>query len=77
MTAFGAIDSAVEAMRRGAFHYITKPFQLEIAARRWSSGPAASARCRTENALLRRMLRASTSSRQLLGESRPCASCAR
>src|SRR5947199_909139 len=29
MTAFGEIDSAVEAMRRGAFHYITKPFQLE------------------------------------------------
>ena len=29
MTAFGAIDSAVEAMRRGAFHYITKPFQLD------------------------------------------------
>lgn len=28
MTAFGAIDSAIEAMRRGAFHYLTKPFQL-------------------------------------------------
>ena len=29
MTAFGGIDSAVEAMRRGAFHYITKPFEME------------------------------------------------
>lgn len=27
MTAFGGIDTAVEAMRLGAFHYITKPFK--------------------------------------------------
>src|SRR4030095_9610695 len=25
MTAFGGVESAVEAMRRGAYHYITKP----------------------------------------------------
>ena len=25
MTAYGAIDTAVEANRRGAFHYLTKP----------------------------------------------------
>jgi DNA-binding NtrC family response regulator len=29
MTAFGSIDSAVEAMRRGATDYITKPFKME------------------------------------------------
>ncbi|MEE9280593.1 MAG: sigma-54 dependent transcriptional regulator [Myxococcota bacterium] len=29
MTAFGSIDSAVEAMRAGAFDYITKPFKRE------------------------------------------------
>jgi two-component system, NtrC family, response regulator HydG len=29
MTAFGAIESAIEAMKRGAFHYFTKPFRLE------------------------------------------------
>ena len=29
MTAYGAIDSAVEAMRKGAFHYLTKPFKLD------------------------------------------------
>jgi two-component system response regulator HydG len=28
MTAFGAIDTAVDAMRRGAFDYLTKPFEL-------------------------------------------------
>ena len=26
ITAFGTIESAVEAMRAGAFHYVTKPF---------------------------------------------------
>lgn len=29
MTAFGTIESAVEAMRQGAFDYITKPFRKE------------------------------------------------
>jgi two-component system response regulator HydG len=29
MTAFGGIDSAIEAMRRGAHHYLTKPVRLE------------------------------------------------
>ena len=27
MTAFGSIDSAVDAMRAGAFDYVTKPFR--------------------------------------------------
>ncbi len=29
LTAFGTIDSAVDAMRVGAFHYITKPFHTD------------------------------------------------
>ncbi|MBA3538228.1 MAG: sigma-54-dependent Fis family transcriptional regulator [Deltaproteobacteria bacterium] len=29
MTAFGAIDSAIEAMRRGAWHYLAKPVRLD------------------------------------------------
>jgi two-component system, NtrC family, response regulator HydG len=29
MTAYGAIDSAVDAIRKGAYHYLTKPFKLE------------------------------------------------
>jgi DNA-binding NtrC family response regulator len=29
MTAYGTIDSAVEAMKNGAFDYITKPFKTE------------------------------------------------
>ena len=26
ITAFASVETAVEAMRRGAFHYVTKPF---------------------------------------------------
>ncbi|KHE91779.1 MAG: two-component response regulator [Candidatus Scalindua brodae] len=29
MTAYGGIETAVEAMKRGAFNYITKPFNLD------------------------------------------------
>jgi two-component system, NtrC family, response regulator HydG len=28
MTAFGAVDSAVESLRKGAFHYLLKPFKV-------------------------------------------------
>jgi len=28
MTAFGSVESAVEAIQRGAYHYVTKPFNL-------------------------------------------------
>jgi two-component system response regulator HydG len=31
MTAFGSVDKAVEAMRAGAYHYLTKPFEPEQA----------------------------------------------
>src|SRR3990167_9524511 len=29
LTGFGTITSAVEAMRAGAYHYLTKPFELD------------------------------------------------
>jgi DNA-binding NtrC family response regulator len=29
MTAYGSVDTAVEAMRRGAWHFVTKPVNLE------------------------------------------------
>lgn len=29
ITAYATVDSAVEAMKKGAFHYITKPFKLD------------------------------------------------
>ena len=78
MTAFGAIESAVEAMRRGAFHYVTKPFELRRAAR---AGRARLPRARAEprrTRCLRRTLRARRSPRDSCsGKARPCGSCAR
>ena len=35
MTAFGTVDTAVEAMKLGAFDYINKPFRPEDAGLRW------------------------------------------
>jgi two-component system response regulator HydG len=29
MTAYGAVETAVEAIRQGAYHYLTKPFRLD------------------------------------------------
>ena len=70
MTAFGAVESAVEAMRRGAYHYVTKPFALETL--RTLVERACRERTLTrENALLRRTLRSNPPTRQLLGNSLP------
>ena len=38
MTAYGTIDMAVEAMRRGAYDFITKPFETEALIRSVSKG---------------------------------------
>lgn len=54
MTAFGAIESAVEAIRRGAQNYFTKPFRLEevlLHVRR----ALEERRIRAENRVLRRL----------------------
>jgi two-component system response regulator AtoC len=29
MTAYGSVETAVEAMRRGAYHFVTKPLNLD------------------------------------------------
>ena len=71
MTAFGAIDSAVEAMRRGAFHYVTKPFELEALRVAGRARLPRARRSSRENALLRRTLRANAVAQRLLGQSAP------
>src|SRR6185312_710497 len=70
MTAFGAVETAVEAMRRGAYHYVTKPFALET-LRALAERACRERALSRENALLRRTLRNSLSARQLLGKSLP------
>jgi two-component system, NtrC family, response regulator AtoC len=68
MTAFGSIDSAVEAMRAGAFDYVTKPFEpdavlfaLERAFERRE--------LELENRSLRRALDRTSAFGELIGES--------
>jgi two-component system response regulator HydG len=68
MTAFGGVESAVEAMRRGAFHYVTKPFELET-LRALVSRACRERLLARENEELKRSLRESRGTRQLLGES--------
>ncbi len=67
MTAFGSIESAIEAMRRGAWHYVVKPARLDelvLHAQR----AAEHRRLRLENKLLRVQTRSGMSA--LVGRSR-------
>ncbi len=67
VTGFGTVDAAVEAMRLGAFDFVTKPLKLEALVQ--VIGRAAERRdLRRENAGLRRMLHREAEP-ELLGES--------
>ena len=68
MTAFGAVDSAVEAMQRGAFHYITKPFKLEV-VRLLLERAVAERRLAAENQTLRAQLEEHTGLGGMVGRS--------
>jgi two-component system response regulator HydG len=70
MTGFGGIESAVEAMRRGAFHYLTKPFDLEVLRALVERACRERALSR-ENQPLRRTLHEDLSAHRLLGQSPP------
>jgi DNA-binding NtrC family response regulator len=69
MTAFGSVRSAVEAMKLGAFDYLTKPFEADelclLVDRAIQHG-----RLRADNEALRRSLSDWQADRRLIGESR-------
>jgi two-component system response regulator HydG len=68
MTAFSAVDTAVESIRQGAYHYLTKPFKMtELAL--FLERALAEAALRRETRALRRALHDQTSTTGLLGES--------
>ncbi len=68
MTAFGSIDSAVEAMRAGAYDYVTKPFEPDAVA--FVIERAMEHRAlHEENAKLRRAVDRTASMGDLIGES--------
>jgi two-component system, NtrC family, response regulator HydG len=70
MTAFGGVENAVEAMKRGAWHYFTKPFRLDevlIYLRR----ALEDRRLRLENRTLRQEAAGRTGLGALVGRSAP------
>ncbi|WP_223645976.1 sigma-54 dependent transcriptional regulator [Corallococcus sp. EGB] len=70
MTAFGAVESAVEAMKRGAWHYLTKPFRLDEVL--LHVGRALEARrLRSEHRDLKRQVAQRNGMGALLGHSAP------
>ncbi len=70
MTAFGSVSSAVEAMKLGAFDYITKPFDADemcvLVDRAVQHG-----RLRADNEAMRRSLDDYHAARELVGDSNP------
>ena len=68
MTAFGTIDGAVEAVRRGAYHYLTKPFKLDECAL-WLERALADRQLHVENARLRKVVDERLGFRNLIGKS--------
>ncbi len=69
MTAFGGIENAVEAIRRGAYHYVTKPFKMAV-VRVLLERACAERSLRSENQRLRREVEERYSFASLLGKSR-------
>lgn len=70
MTAHGAIDSAIESIRQGAYHYFTKPFPLDelmVFLKR----AIADSQLRREAAALRTSLRERFGRAALIGHSAP------
>jgi two-component system response regulator HydG len=68
MTAYGSIDGALEAVRRGAYHYLTKPFKLEEATV-WLERALDDRGMRRENERLRKSLGERFAFRSLIGKS--------
>jgi two-component system response regulator HydG len=68
MTAFSAVDSAIESIRQGAYHYLTKPFKVEELAL-FVDRAHAEAKLRREAHALRREMRARFGLENLVGAS--------
>jgi DNA-binding NtrC family response regulator len=68
MTAFGSIETAIEAMKRGAYHYIVKPFKLaevDVSVRRALEHRA----LQRENVVLRQELKQNWAFGGVIGKS--------
>lgn len=70
LTGFGTITSAVEAMKAGAFHYLTKPFELEDIASLIRTS-LDHRKLKEENRLLKSQLRDKYRFESIMGEGEP------
>jgi two-component system response regulator HydG len=70
MTAFGGIESAIEAIKRGAYHYLTKPFRLKEVTL-YLERALAERQLRKENVALRRVAAERSSLGAMVGRSKP------
>ncbi len=68
MTAFSAVDTAVESIRQGAYHYLTKPFPVDELAI-FLHRAIDEARLRRETKLLRRALSEQSPLASIVGQS--------
>ncbi len=68
MTAYSAIDSAVQSIRQGAYHYLTKPFKQDELAL-FLDRAFADLKLRREAAALKKALRARFSTASIIGHS--------
>jgi two-component system, NtrC family, response regulator PilR len=68
ITAFASADSAVEAMKQGAYDYLTKPFQVDE-VQLIIRNALEKRRLTTENMLLKREMASQSSFAQLVGQS--------
>jgi two-component system response regulator HydG len=68
MTAFGSVESAVNAIQRGAYHYVTKPFKM-AAVRVFLERAVSDQRMRAQNRELRATLRERFGARGFVGTS--------
>jgi len=70
ITAHGTVENAVAAMKAGAFHYVTKPFNNDE-VRLLVAQAVQTTRLRTENRDLRRALAERHKFERIIGKSRP------
>jgi len=70
ITAHGTVENAVAAMKSGAFHYVTKPFNNDE-VRALVGQAVQTTRLRTENRHLRRALAERSRFEKIIGKSRP------
>ncbi len=68
MTAYSAVDSAVQSIRQGAYHYLTKPFKQDELAL-FLDRAFADLKLRREAAALKKALRARFSTGSIIGHS--------